>query len=70
MSWIDKIQDQLIITCGDGKEFRPSWINASKDMNFNVSLFEFPNIKGTLVKRGTPIGKAYNLQIFFQGGLS
>ena len=31
MSWIDKIKTELIITCGDGKQYKPQWINAVKN---------------------------------------
>lgn len=67
MSWIDKIQNDLLIVCGDGKPYAPSWLNASKQVEYNVAEFEFPNLAGTLVKRGTPLGRKYELQLFFQG---
>jgi hypothetical protein len=67
MSWIDQIKNDLIITTGDGREFRPGWINASRSMEFNVSQFEFPGKKGTLVDRREPKGIVYNMEIHFQG---
>lgn len=67
MSWIDKIKDQLVITCGDGRKFTPSWLNASQLVEYNVSEFEFANVPGTLVKRGTPLGRKFELDLYFQG---
>jgi hypothetical protein len=67
MSWIEKIQNELIITTGDGKEYKPNWLNANKTKDYNVSEFNFPNLAGTLVSRGTPMGRKYNLEIYFQG---
>lgn len=67
MSWIDQINSNFIIKLGDGKEFQPEWMNASTSTEYNIAEFEFPEIEGTLVKRGTPKGRRYNLEIFFQG---
>jgi hypothetical protein len=67
MSWLDLIQNDLIITTGDGKQFTPSWLNATKVKEFNIAEFEFPNVDGTLVKRGRPLGRKYNLELYFQG---
>lgn len=67
MSWIEKIQSNLTIRTGDGKSFTPLWINATKAVDYNVAEFEFPNLPGTLVKRGTPKGSRYNLEFYFQG---
>jgi hypothetical protein len=67
MSWLDLIQNNLVITTGDGKQFTPSWLNATKVKDFNISEFEFPNVDGTLVKRGRPLGRKYALEIYFQG---
>lgn len=67
MSWLEKIQTDLIIRTGDGKEYRPQWLNASKTVDYNVAEFEFPQVSGTLVSRGTPKGRRYPMQIFFQG---
>jgi len=67
MSWLDKIKTDLIIQCGDGKQFRPQWLNASKSKEYNVAEFEFPNVSGTLVHRSLPKGRRYNLELYFQG---
>jgi len=67
MSWLDKINNELQIITGDGKEYKPNWMNAVKEREYNVSEFEFINVPGTLVKRKTPRGNRYNLEIYFQG---
>lgn len=67
MSWIEKIQSNLIIKTGDGKSYSPLWMNATKAVEYNIAEFEFPNLAGTLVKRGTPKGRRYNLEFYFQG---
>lgn len=68
MSWKDKIDNEkLRITTGEGSVFEPLWMNAQRELSFNVSEFEFPDVDGTLVARTTSKGKRYPLQIFFQG---
>lgn len=67
MSWIEKIATEFIITCGDGKQYKPLWLNATKSKDYNVAEFEFPEVSGTLVYRGKPKGAKYNLEIYFQG---
>lgn len=67
MSWLDKIKTDLIIQTGDGKKYKPQWLNASKEKEYNVSVFEFPNVAGSLVDRRKPKGVKYNLELYFQG---
>lgn len=67
MSWLEKINNKMIITTGDGKEFSPSWLNAKKGVEYNTAEFEFPELEGTLVNRGTPIGRKFPLELYFQG---
>jgi hypothetical protein len=66
-SWIDKISSEFIITTGDSKQFKPLWLNATRSFEYNISEFEFPNLSGTLVKRLTPKGMKYALEIYFEG---
>lgn len=67
MSWLDKIKTDLIIETGDGKQYKPQWLNASVEKEYNVAQFEFPNVSGTLVKRSRPKGARYSLELYFQG---
>lgn len=67
MSWIERIQNDYIITLGDGNEFRPQWLNAVKTKEYNIAEFNFPDIAGTLIKRSKPKGRKYGIEIYFQG---
>lgn len=67
MSWIEKITSGMLIITGDGKEYRPEWMNATVATEYNITEFDFPNIGGTLVKRTTNRGARYNIEIYFQG---
>jgi hypothetical protein len=67
MSWIDKIQTDFIITCGDGKSYAPQWLNASKSKEYNVAEFNFKDVTGSLVYRSTPRGRRYIIEIVFGG---
>jgi len=67
MSWLARIQNDLVIQTGDSREWRPQWMNATMTKEYNIAEFEFQNIAGTLVNRGQPKGRKYSLQIFFQG---
>jgi hypothetical protein len=67
MSWVEKVQTDFSITTGDGREFNVLWVPASKSVDYNIAEFEFPNLAGTLVQRGTPKGARYNLEVYFQG---
>lgn len=67
MSWLDRINSGMTITTGDGKSYSPNWMNAQKSVEYNISEFEFPEIAGTLVYRGTPMGRKFPLEFYFQG---
>lgn len=67
MSWIEKIKEGIIITTGDGEVYEPLYMLTSKRKEYNIAEFNFPEVSGTLVKRGTPRGARYNLDIVFQG---
>lgn len=67
MSWIDKLTNDLIITTGDNKRYKPLWIRPTKSTEFNYSEFKFPNLSGSLVVRGNPIGRRFPLEIYFVG---
>ena len=67
MSWIDKLANDLIITTGDGRPYYPLWKKPSKSIAFNYSEFTFPNLSGSLVDRGTPMGRRFPLEIYFVG---
>src|ERR1700747_157220 len=66
-TWLEKIKNDIVITLGDGNIFHPSSINYKKQVDYNVASFDFPNVEGTLVKRSKPLGRKFDLEIFFQG---
>ncbi len=67
MAWIDQINSDIVIQTGDGKQYFPLYMNSTITTDFNIAQFNFPNIKGTLVKRSEPMGRKYSLEIIFQG---
>ena len=67
MAWFEDIKSELIITTGEGSEFRPDWLNAAKQKQFNSQDFEFPNTDGTLIIRKRPRSRTYSLELYFQG---
>jgi len=67
MSWLEKVKNGLTITCGDGKEYTPNYLNATKSVAYNVAEFNFPNIDGTLVERKAAQGRKFPIEIYFQG---
>lgn len=67
MSWLDRVKNSLTITCADGKVYTPNWMNAVKELEWNVAEFDFPETDGTLVKKSKKRGSKYNLELYFQG---
>lgn len=68
MSWEDRVQSQLIITTGDGVQYKPLWKNTcATDIEYNISQFDFPKVAGSRIERGTPMARKFNLEIYFQG---
>lgn len=66
MSWKDNYTRDLIITCGDGESFTcytlPSFI---KEIEFNVTEFNFIDIDHPLIKKTTISGTDIPLEFFF-----
>lgn len=67
MSWIEKVKNNIIIITGDGKEYSVVWKNANKALSFNLAIFDFPEIGGSLIKRSKPKGNKYSIEFYFQG---
>lgn len=67
MSWIEQVNKDFEITTGDGRKYIPEWMNANKNIAFNVKEFNFPGVQGTLVDRREAKGAKYEIEIFFQG---
>lgn len=67
MSWKEKIETELIVTTGDKKQFKPQWQNATKSYDFNISQFDFVNVRGSLIKRQEPKAREFPIEWYFQG---
>lgn len=68
MSWLDKINNvQLTIVTGDGKEWKPKWINAQKNLKYNTEGFDFVGVDGSYVSRGNISGTQYPIELYFEG---
>jgi hypothetical protein len=69
MSWEQQINQNFIITCGDGATYQPLYDDKAivKDVEYNLSEFNFPNVEGTFVDRRLRKGNRYAMTIVFQG---
>lgn len=69
MSWEENIKQNFIITCGDGQSYQPLWSDRAvvKDVEYNLSEFNFPNVEGAFIDRRLRKGNRYALDISFQG---
>lgn len=67
MSWLDNIKNNLIIKTGNGSQYKPNWLNATKSVEYNISEFEFIDVDGTYVNRSRIKGRRFNIEIYFQG---
>jgi hypothetical protein len=67
MSWLERVKNDIIITTGDGREYRPLYLVGTKQVTYNIAEFNFPNVEGTLIRKGTPQGARYTIEIMFQG---
>lgn len=67
MSWVERIKSEITIKTGDGKIYTPLYVLLPKSIEWNIAKFEFPNIKGTLVKRSELKGRKFPIEIIFQG---
>jgi hypothetical protein len=69
MSWEQQINQNFIITCGDGATYQPLYDDKAivKDVEYNLSEFNFPNVEGTFVDRRLRKGSRYAMTIIFQG---
>ena len=70
MSWVEDIKNDIVITCGDGKTYNPQWINAERDFEWNVALFNYPEQEGTLVTKKKRIGTSNEIVFIMSDFLS
>lgn len=67
MSWIERINEEITIETGDGSIWSPTWMNAAFEVEYNISVFNFRNVAGSLVTREQPMGRKFSFEIYFQG---
>jgi len=67
MSWVSRANDRMVITCGDGKAYTPLYSRLTKEREYNLTEFNFPNQSGSFIDRRLPRSMKYNLEIMFQG---
>ena len=67
MSWKDKVGNELIVTTGDKKTFRPISINHSKSYDWNSTQFDFVDIDGSLIKRRKRKARKFPIEWYFEG---
>lgn len=65
MSWKEDLQRTLEVFMGDGKSFFPLWKNAVKEVNYNISQFNFPGVEGTLVRRREMRNREFDITFYF-----
>ena len=67
MSWITRIQQQILIQTGDGIRYEPQWLNASYDQQYNLNIFNYIDVPGSQINREEPQSRRFALDIFFIG---
>ena len=68
MSWKDKLNNTVFeITTGDGNSYFPKWKNATKELEFNISQFDFVEVDGSLIIRKSSKGRIFPLEFYFDG---
>lgn len=69
MSWVERLQNPLKITTGDGKTYVPlQRADTNKgSYDFNISEFHYPEVEGTHVDRRLKKGTRYPLEFYFDG---
>jgi hypothetical protein len=82
MSWLDKVNTDLVILAGGElsedengtlmvgsgvKAFKPYWTNATRFIEYNIAEFVFRRLQGSKVDRGTARGTQYDMELHFQG---
>ncbi len=68
MSWLDKLNNvEFTIVTGDGEIYTPKWKNATKELEFNISEFNFVDVDGSLIVRRSAKGRVFPLEFYFDG---
>lgn len=68
MTWLDRLENtELEIETGDGQIYKPLWLNAIRNLNYNTEGFDFVGVDGTYVSREEQSGDQFPVTLFFQG---
>lgn len=67
MSWVSRLEQQLVIRTGDGLEYEPQWLNAVQDQRYNLNVFNYIDVPGSQVQRNQPRGRRFSIEIYFIG---
>lgn len=67
MSWVTRLEQQIIIRTGDGLEYRPQWLNAAYDQEYNVNIFNYIDVEGSQVQRNSARGRRFQMEFYFIG---
>jgi len=67
-TWAELYQNvKFTLVTGDGQRYTPIMKNATLSQEFNTSVFNFKNIKGTLIDKRNPMGYVYSIELYIQG---
>lgn len=67
MSWLERAQNNIIITTGDGQTWQPDYFIGKKSIDYNTAVFNFIGVDGSKVERKKVRGGQFKLQLIFQG---
>lgn len=68
MSWKDNLENiKFQITTGDGNTWLPKWFPRGKVVELNNTIYDYPNLSGSLVDRRAAKGDKYSLDVAFEG---
>lgn len=68
MTWQDRLLDtQFTITTGDGTTWTPKWLPQGKSIEYNNSIYDYPQLPGSFVDRREVKGGKYTFVIMFEG---
>ena len=68
MSWQSDIENKVFtIITGDSRTYTPKWKSPIKEVEYNIATFDFINVTGSLVNRGKPKARRFDLEFYFDG---
>lgn len=67
MSWVTRLEQQIIIRTGDGLEYFPQWLNAAYEQEYNFNIFNYIDVDGSQVQRNAARSRRFPIEIYFIG---